>query len=218
MGFFDFLFKAFVKPLGCLVILIVLCVLSIIINVTEGIGSYFTGNKMETYREYIADKEYEKAHEYALNNNLDVKEVLTEQAYELMKEGDYVGAQSLCARQDQMYLYFHTLASNIQSLYEANGIESLAIAFSLIPYPSPASEYLSDDFKKQWGFEQYRYHSKGDIVLENNRSIEALGNYLKAKGTTDGFEKILEYLQPTYEDGTQNNDEVNRIKKKFENE
>lgn len=216
MGFFDFLYKGLVRPMGCLLFFILMLVLGILMELGEGVVGMFTGNKMETYREYITDKEYDKAKEYAISNELDVKEVLSEQTYEYMKQGDFAAAQNLCAHQDQMYVYFHTLTSNIQALYDNNGTAKLALAFSMIPYPSPTSEYISDDFKKQWGYGKSDYVSKDEIVNENNRAIESLGNYVKAKGSTNGMSQLLEYLQPTTESGKINNDEVNRIKKKFQ--
>ena len=53
-------------------------------------------------------------------------------------------------------------------------------------------------------------------VSENNRAIETLGNYMKAKGNTNGLNQILEYLQPSYEKGQPVYDDIIRIKMKFE--
>ena len=61
MGFFDFLYKGLVRPMGCLLFFILMLVLGILMELGEGVVDMFTDNKMETYREYITDQEYDKA-------------------------------------------------------------------------------------------------------------------------------------------------------------
>lgn len=214
MGFFEFLYKALFRPVGCLVTILLIIVLGGITNMCESVTGFFTAGHESTYREYIADKDYDKAHEYALKKHLDVAKVLGAQVYELMLEGKMAEAHTICAHEDQMYVYFHTLTSNVQTIYDAQGIEPVCLAFSMIPYPSPSSYSLPDDFKHQWGMKLGTHFSRIDIVSENNRAIESLGNYLKAKGELEGFSTLLDYLQPTGE-GKEGTDELARIKKKF---
>lgn len=214
MGCFEFLYKSLFRPLGCLIAFVLLMILGGIVEMCEGVSGLFTSSKEDTYREYIVGKEYDKAHEYAVNNNLEVGKVLGAQVYELMLEGKMAEAHTICAHEDQMYVYFHTLTSNVQTIYDAQGIEPVCLAFSMIPYPSPSSYSLPDDFKHQWGMKLGTHFSRIDIVSENNRAIESLGNYLKAKGELEGFSTLLDYLQPTGE-GKEGTDELARIKKKF---
>lgn len=216
MGCFDFLYKALFRPLGCLFAFILLMILGGIVEMCEGVTNFFTGGKEDTYREYIVDKEYDKAHEYAVSKHLDVSKVLGEQVYDLMLEGNITEAHTICAHEDQMYVYFHTLTSNVQTIYDAQGIDAINHAFSMVPYPSPLDYGLSDDFKRQWGLDPHKYHSHDDIVGENNRAIESLGNYLKAKNRLTEFSLLLDYLQPTANSTEPDMSEVERIKRKFQ--
>lgn len=216
MGCFDFLYKALFRPLGCLFTFILLMILGGIVEMCDGITGFFTSGQEDTYREYILDKDYDKAHEYAVSKHLDVSKVLGEQVYDLMLSGNVVEAHTICAHEDQMYVYFHTLTSNVQTIYDVQGIDAICLAFSMIPYPSPSDYSLSDDFKRQWGLDPHKYHSHDDIVSENNRAIESLGNYLKAKNRLAGFKALLEYLQPTANTNGPDTSEVERIKRKFQ--
>lgn len=167
-------------------------------------------------REYVVEKKYDKAHEYAVSKHLDVAKVLGEQVYDLMLAGNITEAHTICAHEDQMYVYFHALTSNIQTIYDAQGIEEVCLAFSMVPYPSPLDYGLSDDFKRQWGLDTHKYHSHDDIVGENNRAIESLGNYLKGKNQLKGFSALLEYLQPLSDGQGSNTKDVERIKSNFQ--
>lgn len=216
MGCFEFLYKSLFRPLGCLIAFVLLMILGGIVEMCEGVSGLFTSSKEDTYREYIVGKEYDKAHEYAVSNNLEVGKVLGEQVYDLMLKGSITEAHSICAHEDQMYVFFHALTSNIQTIYDAQGIDAVSLAFSMIPYPSPLDYGLSDDFKRQWGLDTHKFHSHNDIVGENNRAIESLGNYLKGKNQLEGFSALFEYLQPLSDGQGLNTKDVERIKSKFQ--
>lgn len=216
MGFFEFLYKALFRPVGCLITFCVLMILGGIVEMCDGVSGFFTDSQEDTYREYVVEKKYDKAHEYAVSKHLDVAKVLGEQVYDLMLAGNITEAHTICAHEDQMYVYFHALTSNIQTIYDAQGIEAVCLAFSMVPYPSPLDYGLSDDFKRQWGLDTHKYHSHDDIVGENNRAIESLGNYLKGKNQLKGFSALLEYLQPLSDGQGSNTKDVERIKSKFQ--
>lgn len=215
MGFFDFLYKGLFRPVGCLIIFVILLIIGGVGEMCMGVVNIFTGSQEETYREYILDKKYDKAHEYAVSKHLDVSKVLGEQVYDLMLEGKVEEAHTICAHEDQMYVYFHALTANIQPIYDAQGLDAVSLAFSMIPYPSPLDYGLSDDFKRQWGIAPHKYTSQDDIASENNRAIESLGNYLKAKNKLDGYNALLDYLQPIHNGKDTDSREVERIRKKF---
>lgn len=216
MGFFEFLYKALFRPVGCLITFCVLMILGGIVEMCDGVFGFFTDSQEDTYREYVVEKKYDKAHEYAVSKHLDVAKVLGEQVYDLMLAGNITEAHTICAHEDQMYVYFHALTSNIQTIYDAQGIEAVCLAFSMVPYPSPLDYGLSDDFKRQWGLDTHKYHSHDDIVGENNRAIESLGNYLKGKNQLEGFSALFEYLQPLSDGQGSNTKDVERIKSKFQ--
>ncbi len=214
MGFFEFLYKSLVKPVGCIITIIILVVLSVIVCISDGVGNFFKGNKMETYREYITNGEYDKACDYALAHDLDISDVLSKQTYDKLMDGDISEAQALCARYDQMYVFFHTFLTNLQAVYDKKGINAVVLAFSMIPYPSPSESIISEDCLLQWGIKD-SFYSQKSIAEENNRCIEALCQYLQAKGKDSDIDVVLNFLQPcnNYEDISE--DEVNRIKNKF---
>lgn len=215
MGIFDFLYKGLFRPVGCLCVFVVLLIIGGIGEMCMGVVNVFTDSQEDTYREYIVKKKYDKAHEYAVSHNLDVAKVLGEQVYDLMLAGSMTEAHTICAHEDQMYVYFHALTSNVQTIYDAQGLDAVTLGFSMIPYPSPLDYGLSDDFKRQWGLDTHKYHSHADIVGENNRAIESLGNYLKAKNRLDGFSALCEYLQPLSDNNSLDTKDVERIKNKF---
>lgn len=216
MGFFDFLYKALFKPAGCLITFCILMILGGIVEMCDGVTGFFTESQEDTYRVYILNKDYDKAREYAVSKHLDVAKVLGEQVYNLMLEGNITEAHTVCAHEDQMYVYFHTLTSNILTIYDAQGIDTVCLAFSMIPYPSPSEYSLSDDFKRQWGLNPHKYHSHDEIMSENNRATESLGNYLKDKNKLTDFAVLTEYLQPAADSNGSNASEVERIKTKFQ--
>ncbi len=215
MNFFSFLYKAIFQPLGCMITIIVLCILGLLVETCEGITGYFTDNYYEEYRELIKEGDYDEAHEYAQKHKLDLTDLLEKQTYDFLIAGDMKDAQYLCARENQMYVFFHTLTSNIQAIYDAHGIEPILLAFSMIPYPSSNDYSLSDEFRKQWGLNNRSYYPTEQIISENNRAIETLCNFLKPKGQTEEIMKVLEYLQPKPGDKGPDYTDVKRIKNKF---
>ncbi len=215
MNFFSFLYQAIFRPIGCLVTIIVICVLGLLVQTCEGIMGVFTDNYVEQYREYIKEGNYEKACEYASEHNLNLSELLAKQTYDFLMAGNIQQAQYLCARENEMYVFFHTLTSNIQVLYDTHGIDPICMAFSMVPYPSPNDYSLPDDFKKQWGLDDRSYYHSNQIFSENNRAIETLCNYLKAKGKAEDISKVLDYLQPSHGDKGPDYGDVKRIKSKF---
>ena len=214
MNFFSFIYKAIFRPIGCLIFLIVFLILGVIASTCEGISQHFTNKHKGVYREYIANGDYEEAYRYAIEENLDITDILGKQTYELLMRGKVNKAHTLCAHEDQMYVYFHALTSNIVAIYDATNLKTIFMAFSMVPYPSPNNYGLSNDFKKQWGLED-RYYSSNDIVKENNRAIESLCTYIKAKGNKDDVTILFEYLQPVPSSKDPDYTDVNRIKDKF---
>ena len=214
MNFFSFIYKAIFRPIGCLIFLIVFLILGLIASTCEGFSQRHTDKHMGVYREYIENGEYEEAHRYAVAEHLEIAEVISKQTYEFLMTGKVNKAQALCAREDQMYVYFHTLTSNIIAIYDVTNFKTIFMAFSLIPYPSPNSYSLSDDFKKQWGLGDH-YYSCDDIAKENNRAIESLCTYIKAKEDNTDIAPLLEFLQPEPNGDTPDYTDVNRIKDKF---
>lgn len=190
MGFFDFLYKGLVRPMGCLVIFIIMIVLGSILQCTESVAHMFSGTPKS--------------------------EKLAAEVFDMLKEGKTMEAKELCSREDHMYVYFHVLTSNLQTVYDAQGIEEVRLALSLVPFPSPMEYYLSDEFKKHWQMDN-SYPKQPDIAEECNRGIEALCTYLQVKGMQNDIPKVLDFLQPkaSYND-LPNNDDVYRIKQKFE--
>lgn len=216
MNLFSFLYKTLmsvVRPIGCLIALIVIIVFGSISALFQKCSNSITDGQMETYREYIEKGEYAEARKYAINNKLDISEVITQQAYELMIQGEISNAKNLCAHENQMNAYFEALVTNIQEIYEAQGLNAVSMAFAMIPYPSPNEYSLSDDFKAQWGLQGYQ--STSTIINKNNRAIESLCTYIVAQNKNEDLSIILQYLQPLPDTKKPNYDEVNRIKKKF---
>ena len=190
MGFFDFLYKGFVRPVGCLTTFIIIIVLGIIVQCTEGVADMFSGTPRS--------------------------EELATEVFDMLKEGKAVEAKELCSKEDHMYVYFHVLTSNLQTVYDSQGIDEVRLALSLVPFPSPMEHSLSDEFKKHWKMDD-SYPTQPDIAEECNRGIEALCTYLQVKGRQKDIAKVLEFLQPKASyDGVPDNDEVERIKQKFE--
>lgn len=190
MGFFDFLYKGLMRPVGCLVIIVIMTVLGLIGQCAQGVANMFSGTPRS--------------------------EELTTEVFDMLKEGKVVEAKELCSKEDHMYVYFHVLTSNLQTVYDAKGIDDVRLALSLIPFPSPSEYSLSDEFKSHWQMED-SYPDQPDIAEECNRGIEAFCTYLQVKGKQEDIPKVLEFLQPkaTYDDTT-NNDDVERIRQKFE--
>jgi len=133
----------------------------------------------------------------------------------MLKEGDSVGAKELCSKNDQMYVYFHVLMSNLQVVYDNNGIDEVRRAISLVPFPSPMEYSISKDMENHWKFRD-TYPTQPKIADECNRGIESLCNYLLIKQCKEDIPLVLEFLQPraTIEDGLDET-EVERIKRKF---
>lgn len=192
MGFFDFLYKGLVRPVGCFIIFILLAVLGAIGQCTEGVVDMFSGTPKH--------------------------EKLASEVLDMLKEGQIVEAKELCSKEDHMYVYFHVLTSNLQTVYDAQGIDNVRLALSLVPFPSPTEYSLSDEFKQHWKMKD-SYPKQPDVAEECNRGIEALCTYLQVKGKQKDIPKVLEFLQlKALYDGAPSNDEVERIKKKFESE
>lgn len=190
MGFFDFLYKGLVRPMGCLVMFLIMIVLGTILQCTEGVANLFSGTPKS--------------------------EKLATEVFDMLREGKTVEAKELCSKEDHMYVYFHVLTSNLQTVYDAQGIDEVRLAFSLVPFPSPMEQSLSDEFKKHWQMDD-SYPTQPDIAEECNRGIEALCTYLQVKGKQRDIPKVLEFLQPKASyDGVPEYDEVDRIKQKFE--
>lgn len=190
MGFFDFLYKGLVRPVGCLLAFIFMIVLGSILQCTESVTTLFSGTPRS--------------------------EELATEVFDMLKEGKTIEAKELCSKEDRMYVYFHVLTSNLQTVYDAQGIDEVCLALSLVPFPSPMEYSLSDEFKKHWQMDD-SYPTQPDIAEACNRGIEALCTYLQVKGKQKDIPKVLEFLQPkaSYNDAP-NYDDVNRIKQKFE--
>lgn len=190
MGFFDFLYKGLLRPVGCLVIFIIIIVLGSIVRCTEGVADIFSDTPKS--------------------------EKLSTEVFDMLKEGKTVEAKELCSKEDHMYVYFHVLTSNLQTVYDAQGIDEVRLALSLVPFPSPMEHSLSDEFQKHWQMDD-SYPTQPDIAAECNRGIEALCTYLLVKGKQSDIPKVLEFLQPKASyNGDPEYDEVERIKQKFE--
>lgn len=190
MGFFDFLYKGLVRPMGCMIMGAVFLVLGLIIKCTESVSDLFAGTPRS--------------------------EELAEEVFDMLREGKAVKAKELCSKEDHMYVYFHVLTSNLQTVYDSRGIKNVRLALSLIPFPSPMEYRLSDEFQKHWQMDD-SYPSQPDIADECNRGIEALCTYLQVKGRQKDIPMVLDFLQPQASyDGAPDYDDVERIKQKFE--
>lgn len=193
MGFFDFLYKGLLRPVGCLIIFILMVVLGAIGQCAQSVEGLFSESFSGTPK----------------------SEELTADVYDMLKEGNIVEAKELCSKEEHMYVYFHVLTSNLQTVYDAHGIDDVRLALSLVPFPSPTEYSLSDEFKQHWQMDD-SYPSQQDIAEECNRGIEALCTYLQVKGKRNDIAKVLEFLQPKASfEGGPSYDEVERIKQKF---
>lgn len=188
MGFFDFLSNVS-RPVGCLIIFVVLAIFGLIGQCTESVVNWLSGPPKS--------------------------EKLATEVLIMLKEGKAAEAKELCAKEEHMYVYFHVLTSNLQTVYDAQGMGKVRLALSLVPFPSPMEYRLSDEFQKHWKMKDHA--TQPDIAEECNRGIEALCTYLQVKGKHKDIPKVLGFLQPkaTYSD-LPNYDEVNRIRQKFE--
>lgn len=176
--------------MGCLVAFLIIIVLGSILQCTEGVANLFSGTPRS--------------------------EELATEVFDMLKEGRTMEAKELCSKEDYMYVYFHVLTSNLQTVYDARGIEEVRLALSLVPFPSPMEHSLSDEFQKHWQMDD-SYPSQPDIAEECNRGIEALCTYLQVKEKQKDIPKVLEFLQPKASfDGVPEYDDVERIKQKFE--
>lgn len=190
MGFFEFLYKGLVRPMGCLMMFIIMIVLGLVLQCSDGVANMFSGTPRS--------------------------EELATEVFDMLKEGKAVDAKELCSKEDQMYVYFHVLTSNLQTVYDARGIDNVRLALSLVPFPSPMEYSVSDEFQKHWQMED-SYPTQPDIAEECNRGIEALCTYLQVKGKQKDIPKVLEFLQPQASfDDSPNYDEVDRIMQMFE--
>lgn len=201
MELFEKIFSKSGCAIGCLGFLLFAIIVSLLSDACNHIEK---GNNIDKYHEYLDDEKYEEAFYFAADNNIKATEVISY----YITEGKVKTARKLCANGNEMYLYFHTFLSNLQTIYDDHGIEKVCLGLSLIPYPSPAKEYLSDECQRQWGKD---YYEQSEIASENNRCIESFCRYLQTQGNEKDIAPVLEFLQPT-KDG---DSEVLRIKNKY---
>lgn len=178
---------------------ILLAFIGIVITVSLAIYPFKQCSKIETEFENIR-KQYDNAVQMqkikAGDTILTCYDDYARYSLDLILNGEAAKAIDVCINGNMMNAYFNSLTTNIQKIYDKQGMDYICLAFSMIQYPSSGSYDLSDSCKKEWGKE---YHYTSEINEKNNRAIETLCTYIRAQKKKEKLSELLEYLKGSEE-------------------